>query len=87
MYRRHARTLLMTRLRGSNVAKVIGVAVALVIAISSLAVAGVGFPLFPEAPAAAKGPASAGGVPRGAVTRRAGPATPKRPSRCGPSTR
>lgn len=55
-YRRLARNFLMTRLRRSRLAKVIGAAVALVIAVGSLAVAGVGFPYIPAPPAAAEGP-------------------------------
>ncbi|MER5464198.1 polymorphic toxin-type HINT domain-containing protein [Streptomyces sp. NPDC002668] len=55
----------MTKLRRSRWFKVIGVAVALVIAVGSLAVAGVGFPLFPEAPAAAKGPGQRWGSAEG----------------------
>ncbi|MER7662526.1 polymorphic toxin-type HINT domain-containing protein [Streptomyces sp. NPDC096193] len=69
----------MTRLRGSNVAKVIGVAVALVIAISSLAVAGVGFPLFPETPAAAKGPGQRWGSAEGRSHEAGGPGNTEAP--------
>ncbi|MFD3437671.1 polymorphic toxin-type HINT domain-containing protein [Streptomyces sp. NPDC058685] len=69
----------MTRLRGSNVAKVIGVAVALVIAVSSLAVAGVGFPLFPEAPAAAKGPGQRWGSAEGRSHEAGGPGNTEAP--------
>lgn len=65
MYRRLARNFLMTRLRGSNWFKVIGVAGALVIAVGSLAVAGAGFPLFPGDPAAAKGPGQRWGSAEG----------------------
>ncbi|MGI5398458.1 polymorphic toxin-type HINT domain-containing protein [Streptomyces sp. CA-135486] len=65
MYRRLARNFLLTRLRRSRWSKAIGVSVALVLALGSLAVAGVGFPLFPEAPAAAKGPGQRWGSAEG----------------------
>lgn len=65
MYRTRVRNFLMTKLRRSRWFKVIGAAVALVIAVGSLAVAGVGFPLFPEAPAAAEGPGQRWGSAEG----------------------
>ncbi|MGW0556181.1 polymorphic toxin-type HINT domain-containing protein [Streptomyces sp. NPDC002926] len=55
----------MTRLRRSRWSKVIGVAVAMVIAVGSLAVAGTGFPFFPDPLPAAKGPGQRWGSAEG----------------------
>ncbi|MFI1397372.1 polymorphic toxin-type HINT domain-containing protein [Streptomyces sp. NPDC020681] len=55
----------MARLVRSRWAKVIGVAVAMVLAVGSLAIAGVGFPFLPDAPDAAKGPGQRWGSAEG----------------------
>ncbi|MET9106651.1 LamG-like jellyroll fold domain-containing protein [Streptomyces zhihengii] len=59
------RDFLTTRLRHSRWAKVIGVAVALVVAVGSLAVAGVGYPAVEGPPAAAEGPGQRWGSAEG----------------------
>ncbi|MFF7204809.1 polymorphic toxin-type HINT domain-containing protein [Streptomyces sp. NPDC008141] len=79
MYRKLARNFLLQRLRSSSWFKVIGVSVAMVLAVGSLAVAGVGFPLFPEAPAAAKGPQQRWGSAEGRTHLAGGPGNTQAP--------
>lgn len=64
-YRILARKLWMPRLLRSRWGKAIALAVAAVIAVGSLAIAGAGVPLFPEKPAAAKGPGQRWGSAEG----------------------
>ncbi|MFI9584075.1 DNRLRE domain-containing protein [Streptomyces sp. NPDC052236] len=69
----------MARLRRSRWFKVIGVAVAMVIAVGSLAVAGSGFPFVPGAPAAAEGPDQRWGSAEGRSHTAGGPGNTKVP--------
>ncbi|MFF3403786.1 polymorphic toxin-type HINT domain-containing protein [Streptomyces sp. NPDC002659] len=73
------RRLLMRRLLRSGWGKGIGLAVAMVLAVGSLAVAGVGFPLFPEKPADAKGPGQRWGSAEGRSHEADGPGNTRAP--------
>ncbi len=64
-YRTLARKFLMPRLLRSRWGKAIALAVTAVIAVGSLGIAGVGIPLFPGKPAAAKGPGQRWGSAEG----------------------